>query len=483
MWWHMIILRPSCCIKYTPTTARTRFVSSKGGRLPPRSPPPRRQQPPLSKALRPKARGNPKPLSPPAISPASAAIYFPITSVQDELGAKMSTQSIQIPGLTLLNNLAPHAIAATPDGGLVGAAAKNPQPKTKAPYVPPRKAKKENKKAKARRAQAEAEAAAASHTANANAQFFGLAPAPGQFGFSDFNNHNASFGLNFNHPSNFGLNFPTPNNFGFDMNLFQNNFFKNMTPNNFTATPPFNNAPKNLPRDERVAPSAASGGIPEPTPLYIKTSLSQPVTLRQPRRIFVIMDLNGTLLYRPNKRNPFNFIQRPHARQFLDYCVDTFHVAIWSSARPENVDKMVSQLLSPAQRAKCVVIWGRDRFGLSPADYSSRVQCYKRLSAIWDDPQVRASHPDATQGQRWDQTNTVLVDDSAEKGRSEPYNILQLPEFEGLANEPPDVLPQVHDYLNTLCYQANISSYIRHHPFSIDANYRLPQCQEDNGMA
>lgn len=203
-------------------------------------------------------------------------------------------------------------------------------------------------------------------------------------------------------------------------------------------------------------------------------SFTPSAPLHQPRRIFVIMDLNGTLLYRPNKRNPFNFIQRPHARQFLDYCIDTFHVAIWSSARPENVDKMVAQLLSPQQRAKCVVIWARDKFGLSAGDYSARVQCYKRLSTIWNDPRVVASHPAAALGQRWDQTNTVLVDDSAEKGRSEPFNILQLPEFEGLRNEPPDVLPQVHDYLNSLCFQANISSYIRDNPFKIDANYRLP---------
>ena len=89
-------------------------------------------------------------------------------------------------------------------------------------------------------------------------------------------------------------------------------------------------ATKDPPRDERVAPSLASGGIPEPTPLYTAQSMTPSSPLHQPRRIFVIMDLNGTLLYRPNKRNPFNFIQRPHAREFLDYCIDTFHVAIWS---------------------------------------------------------------------------------------------------------------------------------------------------------
>ncbi|KAK5993212.1 putative FCP1-like protein [Cladobotryum mycophilum] len=206
-----------------------------------------------------------------------------------------------------------------------------------------------------------------------------------------------------------------------------------------------------------------------------RTSPGPPSRLAEPRRILVIMDLNGTLLYRPNKRNPFNFIERPHARQFMSYCIETFHVAIWSSARPENVNKMVAQLLTPDQRVKCTVIWARDRFGLSPADYDSRVQCYKRLTTIWSDPAVIASHPTAIHGQRWDQTNTVLVDDSIEKGRSEPHNILEIPEFSGPKNEMVDVLPQVHDYLNLLCYQSDISRYMRQSPFRLDTNYKLGQ--------
>ncbi|KAL6911005.1 HAD-like domain-containing protein [Trichoderma evansii] len=364
---------------------------------------------------------------------------------------KMRPQSIQIPGLTLLNNLTPHAIAPTSEGGFISTA---PAPKSQAAAttkkavstttatttIPPPK-KKENKKAKARRLLAEAQAQA-------------QAPAN--------HNHNG---------------YAQPPNQPYNPNGFRHN---NSNNNAFMRTPPTGPRilTKDSPRDQRVAPSKASGGIPEPTPRYVAHSLTPSSSLRQPRRIFVIMDLNGTLLYRPNKRNPFNFIQRPHAREFLDYCIETFHVAIWSSARPENVDKMVAQLLSPAQRAKCVVIWGRDQLGLSPADYSARVQVYKRLTAIWNDPRVLASHPAAAHGQRWDQTNTVLVDDSAEKGRSEPFNILQLPEFEGLNTEPLDVLPQVHDYLNTLCYQTNISSYIRDRPFKINPSYTLMPSQD-----
>ncbi|KAK2601936.1 hypothetical protein QQS21_004527 [Conoideocrella luteorostrata] len=134
---------------------------------------------------------------------------------------------------------------------------------------------------------------------------------------------------------------------------------------------------------------------------------------------------------------------------------------------------MISQLLEKDQREKCVVIWARDQLGLSKDDYDARVQVYKRLSVMWNDSRVRASHPLADRGGCWDQSNTVLVDDSMEKGRSEPYNILPIPEFSGLAKEPANVLPQVHDYLNALCYQEDISRYIRETPFSLSPEYEL----------
>lgn len=186
------------------------------------------------------------------------------------------------------------------------------------------------------------------------------------------------------------------------------------------------------------------------------------------------MDLNGTLLHRPHRNRPFHFIERPHARRFVQYCLETFHLAIWSSARPQNVAKMVGRLLTPEQVDRCLLVWARDQFGLSAKDYDTRVQCYKRLVRVWDDPRVVAAHPDAARGGRWDQSNTVLVDDSLEKGRTEPFNILALPEFTGLANEKTEVLPQVHDYLNALSWQADVSSYMRQSPFQLDRNYKLP---------
>ncbi|OIW29836.1 HAD-like protein [Coniochaeta ligniaria NRRL 30616] len=216
--------------------------------------------------------------------------------------------------------------------------------------------------------------------------------------------------------------------------------------------------PKFRRRDTIVPPSAASGGVPEPSPAYHLRASFLPRQLPRPQPLLVVIDLNGTLLHRPVARNPRHFVLRPLAREFLSYCLDTFHVMIWSSARPANVAAMCDELLgSPDQLRRVVAVWGRDRFGLSGEDYNSRVQCYKRLSAVWDDPAGRWN-PGS-----WNQGNTVLIDDSKEKARSEPYNAIEIPEF--LGEEKEHVLPRVHDYLNTLACQADVSTYIRVHPF------------------
>ncbi|KAI0490935.1 HAD-like domain-containing protein [Xylaria cf. heliscus] len=226
-------------------------------------------------------------------------------------------------------------------------------------------------------------------------------------------------------------------------------------------------------RDKIIHPSPASGGVPEPTPEYLEVASHPPFLLPYPRSILVVVDLNGTLLHRPNRHNPTRFIERPYARSFLSYCVNTFTVVIWSSARAQNVSNMCRQLLTSEDSAKVVAVWNRNYFGLSKEDFNQRVQCYKRLSALWNDPVVAASHPMASSGEKWSQLNTVLVDDSMEKARSEPFNLVQIPDFQGDAKEPGFVLPQVHDYLNECSRQANVSAYVKGHPFKINPTFTL----------
>ena len=133
---------------------------------------------------------------------------------------------------------------------------------------------------------------------------------------------------------------------------------------------------------------------------------------------------------------------------------------------------MCSQLLTPPILSRVVAIWGRDRFGLTQADFRRRTQCYKRLTRLWADPVVALSHP--IPGAAWTQANTVLIDDTAEKARSEPYNAITVPEFGGGSRgtggvEPEDdVLAHVAAYLETLSWQMDVSAYIRRNPFTME---------------
>lgn len=78
------------------------------------------------------------------------------------------------------------------------------------------------------------------------------------------------------------------------------------------------------------------------------------------------------------------------------------------------------------------------------------MQVYKHLRWLWDDPTVQASacrsrNPD-TPGTElsdpgsgtWDQTNTILVDNSLDKADSESYNLVQVEEFTGKAGDARD---------------------------------------------
>lgn len=216
-------------------------------------------------------------------------------------------------------------------------------------------------------------------------------------------------------------------------------------------------------REQKVQPSNASGGIPNPSAEYLSNCKVIPRPLRDPQDLLVVIDLNGTLLFRPSRKQPTNFLSRPHAPLFLKYCIDTFKVVIWSSARPENVAAMCNAILTPEMRRRVIAIWSRDKFNLTRSDYELRVQCYKRLTSIWQDPKIAASHPYHELGGRWDQTNTVLVDDSLNKARSEPFNLIEIPEWTGDMKD--GALPQVHDYLNHLSLHSNVSGCLYAQPF------------------
>lgn len=230
-------------------------------------------------------------------------------------------------------------------------------------------------------------------------------------------------------------------------------------------------------RDPIVPPSASSGGVPDPSPTYLERSLLAPQQASEPQHILLVLDLNGTILHRPDRRRPSHFLERQSTASFLDYIFSRFQVMVWSSARLENVRLMANKLFPGPRRQFLVAEWGRDRMGLTPEDFVKRVQVYKRLEKVWAEPTIQGRHPLQATGATWDQSNTILIDDSLEKARSEPFNLVELPEFKG-NSEPTDVLQHLTIYLDDILMQKDVSAYMRQNPFKT-ASYGPSSSEEE----
>ncbi|KAF1827419.1 uncharacterized protein K489DRAFT_292586, partial [Dissoconium aciculare CBS 342.82] len=204
---------------------------------------------------------------------------------------------------------------------------------------------------------------------------------------------------------------------------------------------------------------------PTPSKLYLEKAHEAPTKSQSENpALLVILDLNGTLLYRPQKGGS-NAIHRSGMKRFINYLCKEHYVMVWSSAQPENVKNMCKKLFTKDQKQNVIAIWNRHNFGLKREHLHKKVQVYKELWKVWKEPSMARSKN--TKGS-WDQTNTVLLDDSREKAASEPFNLIEVDSFEGTEKGHIDTLTQVRDYLETLRSQANVSAYIREAPYVYD---------------
>ncbi|KAI9762359.1 MAG: putative tRNA threonylcarbamoyladenosine biosynthesis protein kae1 [Chaenotheca gracillima] len=231
---------------------------------------------------------------------------------------------------------------------------------------------------------------------------------------------------------------------------------------------------KSLAELETVVP------VPAPTLEYLERASNPSMRLDEPQSLLLVIDLNGTLLFRRRANRSGQFSPRLDMDAFVRFILSKFSVMVWSSAKPVNVDAMCRQIFNADQRKLVIAEWARDKLGLNSWQYNQKVQVYKALEAVWENKAISASfpNPDSTGG-RWDQSNTVLVDDSILKAAAQPYNIIEVPEFTGDESKKVRALRQVATYLEQLRWQSNVSSYMKETPFVMDTLWNTREIIED----
>ena len=225
---------------------------------------------------------------------------------------------------------------------------------------------------------------------------------------------------------------------------------------------------------------------PIPTASYLTLASVQATPLPSPQPLLLVLDLNGTLVHRRHASSTYT--PRPFLPNFLAYCLANHSLLIWSSATPPNVSAICGKLFQPEERSVLLGEWGRDTFDLTPEHYRTKVQVYKRLDRIWEDPILSATHPLAHQGHKWCQRNTLLIDDSVLKASAQPYNLVEIPCFiknqeerskMGKKKKSRFVLEQVIWYLEEAKTFSDVSAFARTRPFQVNSEWAWDRTQQE----
>ncbi|KAG0274695.1 hypothetical protein BGZ95_009550 [Linnemannia exigua] len=223
-------------------------------------------------------------------------------------------------------------------------------------------------------------------------------------------------------------------------------------------------------------------GIRPLTPDYMPIAHHQPVKLDTPKKLLVILDLNGTLFYSDDDNyKSRTYTKRPYFVQLLLFLYANCRVMVWSSATHQRVSSMVAaggfMGIDKMDR-----IWNREHLQLHPKDFYRKVLTLKDLEFVWREIESEKScaNPDQLLAGgkyefQFDQTNTILIDDSPHKSQLQPYNCMIVPDFDKTRMQKGndiELLKVVH-YIKGLLYQDNVSAYMRTCPFDTNNKFYL----------
>lgn len=154
------------------------------------------------------------------------------------------------------------------------------------------------------------------------------------------------------------------------------------------------NEDKPSPRGSHRSPFRRYSPSPSPPPLpsgpsreYLEIAAEEPsaATDADEQKKLLILDLNGALLWRKDKRVPYPRPYMPSFRAYI-FAEETrrwLDVMVWSSAQPHNVEMMVRRCFydrrsgyNPEEKRGAgkwegllIDVWARDTLGLSSHDY------------------------------------------------------------------------------------------------------------------
>ncbi|CAM8965088.1 unnamed protein product [Rhodiola kirilowii] len=226
----------------------------------------------------------------------------------------------------------------------------------------------------------------------------------------------------------------------------------------------------NSPPDEDVI----SHPIVPDSPAQLEAFLPKP--LQAKRKKLLVLDINGLLadIVSPipkDFKSDANIarraiFKRPSCSEFLMFCFETFEVGIWSSRTQKNVERVINFLLGDL-KDRLLFCWDVTQCtstGFSSLENRHKTLMFKEIRKLWE-PQ---DHNLPWENKHFNESNTLLVDDSPYKALLNPLHTAIFPQSYNYRDRSDTSLGlhgEIRSYLEGLAAADHVQQYVEQHPF------------------
>ncbi|CAK7323224.1 unnamed protein product [Dovyalis caffra] len=155
--------------------------------------------------------------------------------------------------------------------------------------------------------------------------------------------------------------------------------------------------------------------------------------------------------------------KRPFCDDFLRFCFEKFNVGVWSSRTRRNVNELIDSLFGDS-RHKLLFCWDQSHCtntGFTTVENRSKPLFLKELKKIWE-------YLDSINKGEYDESNTLLLDDSPYKAICNPMHTAIFPRsygYKDIADSSLGPEGNLRVYLERLAEAQNVQEYVARHPF------------------
>lgn len=198
------------------------------------------------------------------------------------------------------------------------------------------------------------------------------------------------------------------------------------------------------------------------------------------RKKLLVLDINGILadiVYPPPKGYKADtkiagraVFTRPFCSDFLNFCLERFNVAIWSSRSRKIIDRLINYLMGDMKH-KLIFCWDLSHCTESnfrTLENKHKALVFKELRKVWEryDPDL------PWEKGCFNESNTLLLDDTPYKALLNPPHTAVFPysyDFKDQADSAIGPKGNIRAYLEELAVADDVQKYIEQHPFGQSA--------------